>query len=134
MFKSLAILLLFLSSAVAAEKDSLSLKENLANRYMETMDLKSKALVWQSQLKKDFPEMDTTEISGIYENKVDWSSLEKEVIKILVNLYTKNELELIVQFHTSPTGKSIARKTPQFIEMWLPIVKEELLRHFPKPE
>lgn len=63
---------------------------------------------------ENFPEERRTEIRATMRRSIQWSVLEDESIKAMADIFTEEELQAMIDFYGSETGRSISAKTGDY--------------------
>lgn len=65
-------------------------------------------------------------IWDLMEKEMGWEIIKNDVISILVNTYTEDELNQIIQFYSSPVGQKVLSESPKISERMTQISQKKL--------
>ena len=91
--------------------DPLSIEYLEVSKTKETFDMTIEAYV--QQFKAQNPGMDEGKLREFLQANMGWEVLKDSTIAIVSNTFTAQELEDIIAFYKTPSGRSYAEKSPQ---------------------
>ncbi len=93
-------------------------------------DMVNTSLKETEQMLKNAPESEREKIHKILENSIGWNAIKSQLIELIVNLYTKEELTAYISFIKTPAGRSFNDKNTEFAKRYSAFLSENTQRAF----
>jgi len=78
------------------------------------------------QLSKNMPDEEKPQIKKFMQEVMGWDAIKDQLADLVVNLYTKDELNASIEFEKSPLGKSISDKNEQFSKQFAELLSQNM--------
>jgi hypothetical protein len=82
----------------------------------------------QQQLHDDL----SAKIQGMLKEELAWSRLEPQLVQVYRNTFTRGEIEAMLGFYDSPSGRSVVAKLPQATQQMMQMTQEHVRTLIPR--
>ena len=129
MLKAILLSLLIVAGAPAAFaiEDTPTNRRAEAQRYVQTVDIKSFWEQWAVAIVGSVPQ-DRRQEALERLMKVDLGRIRSLMVEACVKVYTADELSGMAKFYASPIGRAVLAKTPEYDKALLPGIQQEVKR------
>lgn len=112
----------FAQDAAPAEGDVSKSRLELAQKMHEIWPIRTRMETAINSVGEAFPEEKRAEIKAALRKNIKYDQLEEASIKAMAETYTDEELEKMIEFYGSETGRSISAKTADYETALRPII------------
>lgn len=132
--KNLVILicLLLLATHAVAMENSLTNRENQAQRYLEATPPKALFLDMADKVAYNLPPEDRQTFKDLLTKHLDINALTYAIKTSLVNNFTADELSALADFYGSEVGKSAMSKFGSYMAEVMPSIEAEMTKAYAK--
>lgn len=119
---------IFISTSLIAADNT---DQQLALEYLTLIkmeDVINSSMKETEQLFKNVPQSEREKLHTVLENSIGWNATKSQLIELVVNLYTKEELTAYISFIKTPAGKSYNDKNPEFSKRYSAFLSENTQR------
>lgn len=109
-------LVLFISFNAFANEESITDKRLLVEQLLEVSDMRhayEMSIDATIQQLSQNPSFSGEDFREIMETSLNWNDISEMVIDIYAETFTKDEINGLIAFYETPTGKAFIYKTPQ---------------------
>jgi hypothetical protein len=123
----LGVLIVAAAPAAFAIEDTPANRRTEAQRYVQTVDIKSFWEQWAVGIVGNVPQ-DRRQEALERLLKVDLGRIRSLMVEACVKVYTADELSGMAKFYSSPVGRAVLAKTPEYDKALLPGIQQEVQR------
>jgi len=123
---------LCISLPLASTENTEANRNKAANRYLAAFSVKEMMNDMVEQMGKNQPPEKQAWIKNVMNNYLDYNALETIMKNSMIQTFTADELEAIVDFYTSPVGKSAMKKFGTYMATATPSIQSEVLKAIEK--
>ena len=116
------------AASSSAPPDSPTARQMAARRYLEQVPLDDMLSVLMNNVAGDRQGADRENYRVWLSREIRRDRIEEAIALGLEKTFTAEEIAALTAFHSSPEGRSIQRKTPAYLQEFLPLLQEELDR------
>jgi len=133
--KRIAAILVFMTftlsgigNAIGQERTSreLALEYLKMSKFEQTVNASIDA--YSLQLSEHLPEADKLQFKKSMQEVMGWDAIKDQLADLVVNLYTREELEAAIAFEKSRLGASINAKNGQFAKQFAALLSQNMQR------
>lgn len=145
LYKCIVILLcVLLSTTVSAEADKTALGEELLevtqskqlidNMFPQVEMMLKNSLKGLNVEEKDKPiiERYNQKVMALMKREMDWNTLKPQFIAIYTRTFSVSELQELLAFYRSPTGKKVIKKMPLLMQESMQMVQGQVKQLLPQ--
>jgi hypothetical protein len=74
----------------------------------------------------------SAKIQGMLKEELAWSRLEPQLVQVYRNTFTRGEIEAMLGFYDSPSGRSVVAKLPQATQQMMQMTQEHVRTLIPR--
>jgi len=71
-------------------------------------------------------------ILGMLKEELNWSHLEPQLVEVYRNIFTSGEIDAMLRFYDSPSGRSVVAKLPQATQQMMQLTQERVRTLIPR--
>jgi hypothetical protein len=125
-------LVIFISSPLMAAENVEKPDQQLALEYLtltKTEDMLNATIKeYDEQLFKNAPQSKRAKLHSVFEKTMGWNATKAQLAELVINIYTKEELNAYIAFIKTPAGKSGNDKSVEFSKRYAAFLSENLQR------
>jgi hypothetical protein len=109
------------------------------SKMMDSVKIQTKKMILRQLSQQDIPEAKKpmfnkymTKMADIITDTMNWDNIKSEMIDLYVNNFSENEIDDMLTFYKSPTGKKFVEKMPDIMKSSMEIGQKQSQIMIPK--